>query len=311
MTAFLLKRIAGGALTLFVIATLCFFITRFAPGSPFTGERKLTPEALRNLERAHNMDKPLGVQYLLRMKAYLRGDLGESFKYTGKRVEELLYPSFGTSVQLGLLGFVFSLLLGIPLGILAAARQNRAADHISSSIALGGICVPNFLLGPLLAMVFALTIRWLPVAGWPENFSGEELLKLLLPTITLSAVHIAYISRLMRAGMLDVLHKDYIRTARAKGIPESDVFLRHALKNGVTPVLSYAGPMAAYIFTGSIVVEKVFNLPGMGQHFVDAVFARDYSVIMGAVLIYSTLVIVLNFLVDVGYSLLDPRVRLA
>ena len=311
MIAFLVKRIAGGVLTLFVIATLCFFIIRFAPGNPFSGERKLPPEVLRNLERAYNMDKPLPVQYVLRMKGYLSGDLGLSTKYLGKRVDELLFPSFGVSLQLGALGFLLAILLGVPIGILAAARQNRLPDYLSSSAALVGICVPNFLLGPVLVMVFAMSLHWLPVAGWPENFGGEELLKLLLPALTLGAVHVAYVSRLTRAGMLDVLHKDYIRTARAKGIDERSVFLKHALKNGITPVLSYAGPMAAYIFTGSVVVEKIFNLPGMGQHFVDAALARDDAMVMGAVLIYSCLVIAFNVLVDIGYSALDPRVRLA
>jgi len=310
MIAFLVKRIAGGVLTLFVIATLCFFIIRFAPGNPFTGERKLPPEVLRNLERAYNMDKPLPVQYMLRMKGYLSGDLGLSTKYLGKRVDELLFPSFGVSLQLGALGFLVAILLGVPIGILAAAKQNRLPDYLSSSAALVGICVPNFLLGPLLVMVFAMSLHWLPVAGWPENFGGEELLKLLLPALTLGAVHVAYVSRLTRAGMLDVLHKDYIRTARAKGVDERSIFLKHALKNGITPVLSYAGPMAAYIFTGSVVVEKIFNLPGMGQHFVDAALARDDAMVMGAVLIYSCLVIAFNVLVDIGYSALDPRVRL-
>lgn len=310
MTLYILRRLGTGFLTLLVVATFCFFISRFAPGNPFTGERKLPPEVLRNLERAHHLDQSLPIQYLLAMKGYLAGDLGLSYKYIGKRVDELLLPSFATSVQLGLLGFLVALLAGVPIGMVAAANQNRAADHVSSSLALGGICIPNFLLGPLLAMVFSLYIHALPVAGWPEDFSGEELLKLVLPTITLSAVHIAYVSRLTRAGMLDVLYKDFIRTARAKGLAERSVYLKHVLKNGITPVLSYAGPMAAYVFTGSIVVEKVFNIPGMGQHFIDAVFARDYTVVMGAVLIYSTLVIAFNALVDIGYSVLDPRVRL-
>ncbi|HLY10068.1 MAG TPA: ABC transporter permease [Planctomycetota bacterium] len=310
MILFFLKRIAGGLLALFSIATLSFFMIRFSPGSPFTSERRMPPEVLRNLERAYNLDKPLPVQYVLRMKGYLTGDFGLSTKYPGKRVDEILLPSFGTSIQLGVLGFAFSLLVGIPLGILAAARQNKFSDHAASSIALTGICVPNFLLGPLLVMIFALYQKWLPVAGWPENFSPDELLKLILPALTLSAVHIAYVSRLTRAGMLDVIHKDYIRTARAKGVDERTVFLKHALKNGITPVLSYAGPMAAYVITGSVVVEKVFNIPGMGQHFIDAVFARDDAILMGAVLIYSSLVILLNMMVDVGYSFLDPRVRL-
>jgi oligopeptide transport system permease protein len=245
------------------------------------------------------------------MKGYLSGDLGLSTKYLGKRVDELLLPAFGTSLQLGTLGFCFSLLMGVPLGILAAARQNRLADHATSSLALFGICVPNFLLGPVLVMIFSFGLHWLPVAGWPEDFGAEELLKLLLPILTLAGVHVAYVSRLTRAGMLDVIHKDYIRTARAKGVDERGVFLKHALKNGITPVLSYAGPMAAYIFTGSVVVEKIYNLPGMGQHFVDAALARDDAMVMGAVLLYSVLVIAFNVLVDIGYSLLDPRVRLA
>lgn len=310
MIAFILKRLVVGGITLFVIASLCFFIIRFAPGSPFTGERKLPPEVMRNLERAYHLDRPLPEQYALRMKGYLHGDLGLSTKYTGRRVDELLFPSFGTSLQLGILGFCFAVLLGVPLGIIAAAKQNRLPDYLSSSLALGGICVPNLLLGPLAVMLFGLVLHWLPVAGWPEDFSGEELLKLVLPVVTLGAIHVAYVSRLTRAGMLDVLHKDFIRTARAKGIDERSVFLKHALKNGITPVLSYAGPMAAYIFTGSVVVERIYNLPGMGQHFVDAALARDDAMVMGAVLIYSCLVIVFNLAVDIGYSMLDPRVRL-
>jgi oligopeptide transport system permease protein len=311
MLAFILRRIAGGVLTLYVIATLCFVIIYFTPGSPLTGERNMPPEVLRNLERAYNLDKPLHVQYFLRMRGYLSGDFGLSIKYPGKRVEELIFPAFPKSLQLGLIAFVLAMLLGVPMGILAAAYQNKVPDYVSSSAALAGICLPNFLLGPLLVMVFALAFHWLPVAGWPEAFSLEELSKLILPAITLAAVHVAYVSRLTRAGMLDVLHKDYIRTARAKGLDARTVFLKHALKNGITPVLSYAGPMAAYIITGSVVVEKIFNVPGLGQHFVDSALARDQAVFMGAILVYSGLVIVFNLLVDVGYSLLDPRVRLA
>jgi len=309
MLAFLTKRLAGGVLTLFMIATLCFFIIRFSPGSPFTSEKKLPPEVLRNLERKYGYDRPLGVQYLLAMKGYLTGNLGWSIRYE-REAEELLFPSFSTSLKLGGLAFAFSILFGVGIGILAAARQNRLPDYLSMSFALVGICIPNFLLGPILVMLFGLVLQWLPVAGWPEDWSWGELSKLLLPTLSLSLVHLAYVSRLTRAGMLDVLHRDYIRTARAKGLGEGAVVLKHALKNGITPVLSYAGPMAAYVFTGSVVVEKIFNIPGMGQHFVDAALVRDQTLFMGAVLIYSTLVIVFNVLVDLGYSMLDPRVRL-
>jgi oligopeptide transport system permease protein len=179
------------------------------------------------------------------------------------------------------------------------------------SFALAGICIPNFLLGPLLVMVFALWLGWLPSAGWPESAAPDELAKLLLPAFTLSLVHVAYISRLARAGLLDVLRKDYIRTARAKGLSERVVLLKHALKNGITPVVSYAGPMAAYLLTGSVVVERIFFIPGLGQHFVDGALSRDYSLIMGCMLVYSALVIAFNLLIDVAYSFLDPRVRLS
>src|ERR1043166_1854898 len=308
MLAFLAKRIAGGVVTLFVIAALCFVIIRFAPGSPLTGEKKIPPEVMRNMERAHNLDKPLFVQHLLQLKGYLTGNFGMSFKYYGKRVDELIFPSFATSVYLGCLAFLLAMVQGIAIGVVAAAKHNRIPDYVSMSLALLGICVPNFLLGPILVMVFSLSLHWLPVAGWPEDWSLDELLKLILPATTLSLFFTAYISRLTRTGMLDVLNKDYIRTARAKGLSETGIFLKHALKNGITPVVSYAGPMAAYVFTGSVVVERIFAIPGMGQHFVDSALARDYSMIMGTMLIYSTLVIVFNLVVDIAYSVLDPRV---
>jgi oligopeptide transport system permease protein len=311
MASFIVKRLAGGLLTLFVIATLCFFITRFAPGSPLTGERNLPPEVVLNLERAYHLDKPLLVQYGLVMGGYLRGDFGMSFKYHGRPVADFIAPSFPVSVQLGLLAFVFSLAAGTSLGLLAAANQNRAADHAAMSVALAGICLPNFLVGPVLVMVFSLALGWLPSAGWPESAAPAELVKLLLPALTLSLAHVAYVSRLARAGLLDVLRKDYIRTARAKGLPASSVLFKHALKNGITPVVSYAGPMAAYLLTGSVVVERIFNLPGLGQHFIDGALSRDYSLIMGCMLVYGALVIAFNLAVDLAYSFLDPRVRLA
>ncbi len=309
MWAFLIKRLAGGLLTLFVIATLCFAIIRFAPGSPFSSERKIPPEVLANIERKYGFDKDLHVQYGLRLRGYLSGDLGYSIKYE-RSVNELLFPSLRYSLMLGAIAFILAVTFGVALGIIAAARHNRIPDYLSMSVALTGICVPNFLLGPLLVMVFSLALSWLPVAGWPDGWSWGELSKIILPAIALSMVHIAYISRLTRAGMLDVLNKDFIRTARAKGLSEKVVFLKHVLKNGITPVVSYAGPMAAYILTGSVVVERIFNINGMGRHFVDSSLARDYDVVMGALLIYSTLVIGFNLVVDMAYSFLDPRVRL-
>ena len=202
-------------------------------------------------------------------------------------------------------------LVGLPLGVLAAANQNRFLDHGTMTFTVLGICIPNFLLGPLLVLAFSLQLGWLPPARWPESWSPAELSKLLLPTVTLAMSHIAYISRLGRAGMLDVLNKDYIRTAKAKGLPYRDVVLHHALKNGVTPVVSYAGPMIAVVITGSIVVESVFAIPGLGQHFIKSAQNRDMNLIMACVLVYSAMVIVLNLAVDVLYGVLDPRVRVS
>lgn len=309
MLGFLIRRFLAGLATLFVIAVLSFCFTRLAPGSPFSSERQLHPDIIKSYEEFYGLDKPIPVQFWRAMKGYARLDFGPSTKYQGRSVNEYIVPGFKKSIRLGLLAAAFAFLIGLPLGIFASSRQNRFGDHVAMSVATLGICVPNFLLGPLLVLLFGVTWQWLPTGLWPEDGSVKELSKLVMPTITLAMVHIAYVSRLGRAGMLDVMNKDYIRTARAKGLHERVVYLKHGLKNGVTPVLSYAGPMVALVLTGSIVVEKVFAIPGLGQHFVNGALNRDANMIMGCVLVYSSLVIALNFLVDVAYGLLDPRVR--
>lgn len=310
MIAFLLRRSVAGLLTLFAIASLSFFLTRLAPGSPFTSEKSMSAEVRRNWERKYGYDRPLAEQYFRTVAGYLRGDLGPSWTATGHDVGEVIWPAFRVSVRLGLIAFVLALLAGLSLGLVAAARQNGWPDHVASSIATAGICIPNFLLGPILVIVFFFGLKWVEPTGWPQDWSSwVELRKLLLPALTLAFVHVAYVSRLVRAGMLDVMHRDYIRTARAKGVGETAVYLRHGLKNGITPVLTYSGPMAAYLVTGSIVVEKIFAIPGLGTPFVNSALARDYGVIMGTVLAYSTLIILLNMLVDLCYGMLDPRVR--
>lgn len=312
MIAFALRRLIAGALTLLVIATLCFAMTRLAPGSPFSSERTIHPEILRNFERHYGLDRPLPIQYARALWGYLRGDLGPSMWYRDLSCNDIVWPSFRHSAILGLLSALLAFLIGIPLGVLAAARQNRLPDHAAMSLSIVGICIPNFLLGPLLVLLFSTLLGWLPAGRWPEDWTRlSELRKLVLPAITLAMVHIAYLSRLGRAGMLDVIHRDYIRTARAKGLPERTVFLKHALKNGITPVVSYAGPMIAYVITGSIVVETVFALPGLGQHFVTSATNRDMPLIMACVLVYSALVIALNIAVDALYGILDPRVRVS
>jgi oligopeptide transport system permease protein len=264
---------------------------------------------MRNIERYYGLDRPILAQYATTMWNYLRGDFGPSWYHRDRRVHDLIWPAFRVSILLGTLSFFIAIVIGIPIGILAAAKQNRFADHAAMSVAIGGICVPNFLLGPLLKMTLVFWIKLLPVSGWPANGSPWELSRLILPSVTLAMVHVAYISRLMRAGMLDVLRQDYIRTARAKGLAETGVILRHGLKNGVTPVLTYAGPMAALIVTGSMVVERIFGIPGLGLHFVNSALNRDLPLLMGATLVFSTLVIFFNLLVDLTYAWLDPRVR--
>lgn len=310
MLAFTLRRLLQGLLTLWVVATLSFAVTRIAPGSPFTTERAVHPEVLRNFEAFYGLDQPVLVQYARTMARYARGDLGPSLYYRDLTCNDIVWPGLRKSAVLGALAAFLALAAGLPLGLVAAARQNRWPDTVAMSLSVVGICVPNFLLGPLLVLVFAVGLGWFPAALWPEDWTRlSELKKLVLPSVTLAMVHVAYVSRLARAGMLDVLHKDFIRTARAKGLPESAVFLRHGLKNGITPVVSYLGPMVAVLVTGSLVVESVFAIPGLGQHFVKSALNRDMNLIMACVLVYTAIVIVMNFAVDVLYGVLDPRVR--
>jgi len=309
MFGMIARRLAAGALTVFTIASLCFFITRLAPGNPFSGERQLSKEAMESLNRYYGFDKPILTQYANTMLNYLQGDFGPSYYHKDITVHALIWPALKVSTILGAIAFCLALMIGIPLGVLGAARQNQLSDHAAMTVAVLGICVPNFLLGPLLKMLFAHAWKALPVDSWPENFTAWELSRLLMPAFTLALVHVAYVSRLARAGMLDVLNRDYIRTARAKGLSEPAIVLKHALKNAITPVVSYAGPMAAVIVTGSIVVEKIFNIPGLGQHFVKSALDRDHPLLMGSILVFSTLIILFNLAVDLAYAWLDPRVR--
>jgi oligopeptide transport system permease protein len=290
--------------TLWVIATLTFFLMRLAPGGPFNAERDIPQAARAALAQKYGLDRPLAVQYVTFLARAARLDFGPSYKFPTRQVREIILEGFPVSAELGGWALLVALLVGIPLGVIAAQRQNTAADTAVMAVALAGVSVPNFVLGPLLVLAFSLGLYWLPPALWDGPQSR------VLPVLTLSAAYIAYIARLTRAGMLEVLRQDFIRTARAKGLPERVVVLKHALRLGLLPVLSYLGPAAAAIIMGSLVVEQVFAVPGLGRYLVNGAFNRDYTLVMGVVLFYAAFLMALNLLVDLAYAWLDPRVEL-
>lgn len=302
-----LRRLLSGVPTLLVLITLTFFLMRAAPGGPFDRERTLQHEIEAAMQAAYHLDEPLVQQYLRYLGGLLRGDLGPSFQYPGYSVGELIAAGFPVSLQLGAAALALALLLGAAAGILAALRHNRAGDHVLMTLAMTGISVPGFVIAPLLILLFAVTLGWLPAGGWEPGRPAD----LILPVIALAAPQVAYIARLMRASMLEVLRSNYIRTARAKGLSLRIVVLRHALKPALMPVLSYLGPAAAGLITGSVVIEQIFDLPGIGRHFVQGALNRDYTLVLGVVVVYGSLIILFNFLVDLLYGVLDPRVKLS
>jgi len=305
MLRYALRRIFGVLPTLFIIITLSFFVIRLAPGGPFDEEQALPPEIKANLEAAYGLDKPLPEQYLRYLSGLVRGDFGPSFKFKDFSVTELIAQGLPISLVLGLSAVLLALLVGIPLGTLAALRQNSPTDYGIMSVAVLGIALPSFVTGPLFALVFGLYLRWLPVAGWETG----QLRYLVLPVITLALPVIAYIARLTRGSLLEVLRTNFVRTARAKGLPESQVILKHALRPALLPVVSYLGPATAFVITGSLVVETVFGLPGSGRYLVQGAINRDYTLVMGMIVVYGGLTLTLNLIADLLYGWLDPRVR--
>jgi len=301
---FVVRRLLALVPTVWVIVTITFFLIRLAPGGPFQAEREIPAEAKAALQAKYGLDQPLHVQYGRYLANVVRFDFGPSYKYPSRTVREIVLGALPVSLELGGLALLFAIVIGVPLGALAAARQNTAWDHVPMSLAMLGVSIPNFVLGPILIFVFALTLRWLPPAFW--GTPGEK----VLPVITLGAIYVAYVARLTRGGMLEVTRADFIRTARAKGLDERTIIVRHALRGGLLPVVSFLGPAAARAVTGAIVVEKIFAIPGVGQYFVNAAFNRDYTLVMGVVVLYAVLLILLNLLVDVAYGFLDPRVQL-
>lgn len=302
MTTYILKRCVGVILTLFVIVTASFFTVRLSPGSPFTTEKAVPPEVLNSLREKYGLNKSISEQYISYMSNLAKGDLGLSTKYP-RTVNEIIGITLPKTLQLGLFAVIWSLLIGVSTGIIAAIRQNTKWDYTCMAIAMIGISVPSFVLGPLLILIFALTFHWFPAGGW-GSFNH-----IVLPGITLGTVYAAYIARLTRAGMLEIIRSDFIRTARAKGLKESYIIWRHAMKGGLIPTITFLGPAIASMMTGSVVVEKIFNTPGIGPYFVDAAFNRDYFLILGIVIVYSTFLLSMNLIVDILYGFLDPRVR--
>jgi oligopeptide transport system permease protein len=303
MFRFIARRLLETIPVLFIIVTATFFMIRFVPGGPFTAEKAVTPEILRNLEAHYGLDKPLYRQYLDYLGSLLQGDFGPSFKYPNRTVNEIIADKLPVSLELGLLALAVALVLGLTLGVIAAVKRNGVFDYLASSIAMAGICVPTFVLGPLLVLVFAIYLRWFNASGWYQPIDR------VLPAATLGLVYAAYIARLTRGGMLEVLNQDYIRTARAKGASELRVIFRHALRGGLLPVVSYLGPAIAGILTGSFVIETIFQIPGLGREFVTSAGNRDYTLILGLVILYAGLIIALNLVVDVVQVWLNPKLK--
>jgi oligopeptide transport system permease protein len=303
--SYALRRIVGIVPTMFIIITISFFVIRLAPGGPFDDEQTLPPEIKANLEAAYGLDKPLPEQFGRYLSGLARGDFGPSYKFKDFSVTELIAQGLPVSLMLGFAAIVLALMVGIPLGTLAALRQNSAVDYSIMGVAVVGIALPSFVIGPLFALIFGLYLRWFPVAGWEAG----DFRFLVLPVVTLALPVIAYIARLTRGSLLEVLRTNFVRTARAKGLSERQVILRHALRPALLPVVSYLGPATAFVITGSLVVETVFGLPGSGRYLVQGAINRDYTLVMGMIIVYGGLTLVLNLIADLLYGWLDPRVR--
>jgi oligopeptide transport system permease protein len=330
MLRFIFRRFLETIPVLLIIASATFFMLRLVPGGPFTAEKAVSPEILKNLQAHYGLDKPLIAQYGdylwditpkklapwrlftdaddngtpdMDLLAAFGIDLGPSFKYPNRTVNEIIADKLPASLELGLLALAIALLLGITFGVIAAMRKNTGVDYAASTLAMVGICVPTFVMGPLFVLFFALHLGWFNASGW--YFAADR----VLPATTLGLVYAAYVARLTRGGMLEVLNQDYIRTARAKGASETRIVLRHALRGGLLPVVTFLGPAIAGIISGSFVIETIFQIPGLGREFVNSAFNRDYTLVIGTVLLYAVLIVTLNLLVDIAQVWLNPRLK--
>jgi oligopeptide transport system permease protein len=302
--AFLVRRLAGLVAVLFCVVTITFFLIRISPGGPFDAERKIPPAIEKQLLAKYKLDGPLWQQYFSYLGDLLRGDLRDSTKYRNRSVAEILAQTLPVTMTLGAAAFALAVAGGVFLGVVAAAGHGSWKDTLAMLIALAAISLPAFITGPMLILVFSLWLKWLPVGGW------GSLGAIILPAVTLAAPYVAYIARLLRGSMLETLGQDFIRTARAKGLAERAVLYRHALRVAILPVVSFLGPLAAHLLTGSIVVETIFYIPGAGGFFVNTILNRDGFLLGGVVIVYCTMLVVFNLAVDVAYTLLDRRIRL-
>jgi oligopeptide transport system permease protein len=305
MFRFIIRRLIVTLPMVLMVVSLTWALIRLAPGNFYTGEKPIPPAIEENLRAKYGLDQPWYVQYGRMLGNTLRGDFGNSLRYQGQSVNEILYISLPVSASVGFAAYLVAVLVGVTVGVISAVKQNSRMDYTSMGFAMIGISVPNFVLGPILVLGFALTLFWLPPARWEGFFSVHT----ILPVLTLSSVYMAYIARLSRSGMLEVLGSNYIRTARAKGLDEKNVILRHGLRGGLLPVVSFSGPALAFLISGTVVVERIFALPGLGNYFINANLNRDEPLIIGIVAFMSISILLFNLLVDVAYGFLDPRVR--
>lgn len=302
MLKYVLKRLLSVIPVLWVVATITFFLMRLAPGGPFDSEKNVSEEIMRNIEAKYHLDEPLPMQYLRYLGMLVQGDLGPSFRYASRTVNEIIAETFPVSATVGFFGLLYALFIGVLSGIFAASKPNSLRDYLSMAFSMIGICLPSFVIGPLFMLIFAVKLEWFNVSGW------ESPKDIVLPALTLGTMYAAYFARLTRAGILDVIKQDYIRTAHAKGLAPWLVMYRHTLKGGLLPSVSFLGPASAAILTGSLVVESIFNIPGLGRFFVQSALNRDYTLVMGTVLFLALLIVILNLLVDLAYAFLNPRI---
>ena len=304
MLKFILLRIIQAIPVVLAVITVTFFLVRAAPGGPFDSEKAVLPEVKKALEAQYKLDVSLTDQYLGYLANLADGDLGPSFKYPGRSVNEILASGLPVTAELGVYALCFALFIGVLAGVLAALRPNTRQDYVPMTLAMIGICMPSFLLGPILILVFGIYLEWLPISGWGD-LPGDK----ILPSITLGSAYAAYIARLSRAGMLEILSQDYIRTARAKGASDPRVVFKHALRGGLIPVVAFLGPAFAGLLAGSFVVETIFQIPGLGRFYVQAAFNRDYTMILGTTVFLSVLIVIFNLVSDVLAAWMDPRLR--